>query len=318
MGSGFCPSPTTPAPSVQRAQKTARAACYPQVSFQGLHFFLFSQLGASKPPLPSALGRPDPERRAEQRRGRVRAVPSASSAGETLPPPAGRTDRPPSGWVGGLRPSNSRGELLFRRGMCLSGSVAGTQWMAAVPSGPGRGTRAAPTAPAAPAPPTPPVRKADGGAAPSPPSRGSRSSPTSGPGRCGAHPAGEGARVAGQDSGSGTHRPREPPRRQSGGLARPAPPPLPHPPAAGPAPQTRRASGEGGDRGGGPGGWGAAGRTESRSPEGGGAEAGRAELGGGGPGRGGGPGGGGKRAGGGSTAQAPAGVGTLKDEPPPP
>lgn len=128
--------------------------------------------------------------------------------------------------------------------------------MAAVPSGPGRGTRAVPTAPAARAPPTPPVRKADGGAAPSPPSRGSRSSPTSGPGRCGAHPAGEGARVAGQDSGSGTHRPREPPRRQRDGLARPAPPPLPHPPAAGPAPRTRRASGERGDRGGGSGGWG--------------------------------------------------------------
>lgn len=131
-----------------------------------------------------------------------------------------------------------------------------SEWMAAVPSGPGRRTRAAPTAPAARAPPTPPVRKADGGAAPSPPSRGSRSSPTSGPGRCGAHPVGEGARVAGQDSGSETHRPREPPRRQRGGLARPAPPPLPHPPAAGPAPRTRRASRERRDRGGGSGGWG--------------------------------------------------------------
>ena len=118
VGSGFCPSTATPAHSVQRAQKTARAACRPQVSFQGLHFFLFSQLGASKPPVPSALGRPDPERRAGQRRGRVRAVPSASRAGETLPPTAGRTDRPPSGWMGGLRPSNSRGELLFRRGIC--------------------------------------------------------------------------------------------------------------------------------------------------------------------------------------------------------
>lgn len=198
------------------------------------------------------LGRPDPEGRAGQRSAGVRAVPSPSCEGESLPPPREELNAlPPAGWEG--RGPQTLGEKFYFGGERAEVGQQPGRTQSGRRRGPrARGGEAAPplTAPAALAP--PPVGKADGGAAPSPPSRGSRPPPTLGPGKCGAHPAGEGARVAGHDSGSGTGRPREPPRRQRGERARPAPPPLPHPPAARPAPRTRRASGggRGGDRGG--------------------------------------------------------------------
>lgn len=158
---------------------------------------LFSQLGSNKPLSPPTF------RLWAPRGAQVSGAPR--SAREPALPPQGRSrlhprerrnGGPPSlrrGREGrSPRPSNSREELLFRRGTCRSGSGAGA------PSGEQRrpgalgGTCTAPTPPAAPR----PLGKADGGAAPSPPSRGSRPPPTLGPGRCGAHPAREGAREA--------------------------------------------------------------------------------------------------------------------------